>query len=149
MENNVNFFIMKPEDLEEVIEIEKLSFSTPWTKEGFLEALEKDYCCFIVARMGDGMLAGYCGFYQTGEEADIINVAVSPKVRNQGIGFKMINHLIKLGSERNILDYTLEVRRGNTLAIRLYEKCGFEGVGYRKNFYRNPTEDAYIMWRYH
>lgn len=149
MENNIIFSFMKPEDLDEVVEIENASFSTPWTKQGFLEALEKDYYCFVVAKMQDESIAGYCGFYQTGEEADIINVAVSEQYRCNGIGFKMINYLMQIGNERDVLDYTLEVRRGNTSAIRLYEKCGFESVGYRRDFYRNPTEDACIMWKYH
>lgn len=149
MQNNLIFAPMTPEDVDEVVAIERASFSNPWTREGFLESLQKDYCHFIVARMTDGSLAGYCGFYQTADEADITNVAVSQKYRGQGVGFEMLNYLMKTGRERNVLDYTLEVRRGNVCAIKLYEKCGFESVGYRKNFYSNPTEDACIMWNYH
>lgn len=149
MQNNLTFAPMTADDVDEVVEIEKISFSNPWTKTGFLESLEKDYCYYIVARTSDGTLAGYCGFYQTSNEADITNVAVAQQFRGQGIGFQMINYLMKAGNERNVLDYTLEVRRGNIPAIRLYEKCGFESVGFRKNFYSNPTEDACIMWKYH
>lgn len=149
MENNVNFSFMKVSDLDEVVEIENKSFANPWTRDNFKEAIEKDYCLFLTARMKNGELAGYCGLYQSDKEADITNIAVNEKFRNLGVGMQMLTQLIKIGESRNILDFTLEVRRSNIVAIRLYEKCGFESVGFRKNFYRNPIEDACIMWRYH
>lgn len=149
MQNDINISLMQLSDIDEVVEIEKVSFSTPWTKEGFCESLKKDYCCYIVARTNDNVLAGYCGFYQSDIEADITNVAVSLDYRNKGVAYKMLKYLIEIGEKRGVQDFTLEVRAGNEIAIKLYKKLGFESVGFRKNFYANPTEDACIMWRYH
>lgn len=144
----IKFSLMEQDDLIKVSEIEKESFTTPWTLENFSSALEKDYCHFITAKTKENELVGYCGLYQSYEEADITNVAVNSKFRNLGVGEAMLRFLIETGERRGIKDFTLEVRRTNSSAIRLYEKCGFESVGYRKNFYRNPQEDACIMWRY-
>lgn len=144
----IKFFKMTEEDLDKVVEIENDNFSTPWSRQGFREALDKDYCCFITAKDENGEVAGYCGLYQSDTEADITNVAVDKKFRRQHIAEEMLKELMKTGSERGIKSYTLEVRCSNEGAITLYTKLGFESAGIRKNFYRNPIEDANIMWRY-
>ena len=75
-------------------------------------------------------------------------MAVDKKFRRQHIAEEMLKELMKTGNELGIKSYTLEVRCSNEGAIALYTKLGFESAGIRKNFYRNPIEDANIMWRY-
>lgn len=148
MENDIIFSKMQIEDLDKIIKIENDCFSTPWTKEGFEEAIGRSYCCFITAKTKNGEIAGYCGMYQSDTEADITNVAVDKNFRRMGIAKKMVAELMRLGNLAGVKDFTLEVRVGNEPAINLYNKLGFQTVGIRKNFYRNPVEDANIMWFY-
>lgn len=137
---------MQAEDLEQVAEIERAAFSVPWTAKGFADSMKQD-CTLFLAAVRDGKIAGYCGMFQSFEEADITNVAVEEESRGQGIAEAMLRELMKRGGERGISAYTLEVRLGNVPARRLYEKLGFEAAGIRKNFYEKPVEDAVIMWK--
>lgn len=138
---------MKEEHLDKVAQIEKETFSTPWTRQGFLDAIYQDCCCYLVV-LADNQVVAYCGLYQSMDEADITNVAVSRDYRNQGIARVMLTELMDMGRRRGIVNFTLEVRVSNVAAQRLYTGLGFESVGIRKDFYRNPVEDANIMWFY-
>lgn len=143
----MNFEIMDMQlsDLAEVAAVEKQVFSQPWSENGFTSSLKSDDTLYLVVRL-EGKLIGYCGLLQSFDEADITNVAVHPEHRRGGIAFAMLCELMKRGSARGIARFTLEVRAGNTPALRLYEKLGFRSVGIRKNFYDLPKEDAVIMW---
>ena len=81
----------------------------------------------------------------TGNTEDMMNIAVHPDYRMRGIGKALINELIPILAARNVLRLALEVRVSNETAIGLYKKLGFEIVGRRPNYYRNPKEDAFIM----
>lgn len=137
---------MKEEDLAQVSAIEAACFSVPWTEKGFRDAIAMPHTIFLVAVL-DGKVAGYCGCYQSLEEAEITNVAVRQDLRGQGIARKLLEELIRIGTAQGAFAYTLEVRVSNGPAIHLYESLGFGSVGIRKNFYEKPTEDAMIMWR--
>jgi ribosomal-protein-alanine N-acetyltransferase len=141
----LEFMEMTPDDVAEVAELEAQIFSMPWTIRGFLDALHLPDTLYLTVRR-EGRLIGYCGLLQSFDEADITNVAVTEQARGQGVGREMLLELMRLGKERGISRYTLEVRAGNAAALHLYEKLGFESVGVRKNFYERPTEDAVIMW---
>lgn len=143
---NIIFRKMNETDIPQVAEIEGATFSTPWTEDGFRESLAVEYTLYYVAEEA-GEILGYCGLYQSSDEADITNVAVKESARNRNIATLMLQELMNEGEKRGIEAFTLEVRVGNAPAIRLYEKLGFESVGIRKNFYRNPVEDANIMWK--
>lgn len=136
---------MQPEDIKEVAGIERRIFTLPWSEQGFLSSLQSEDTLYLVVRK-EGQIAGYCGLLQSFDEADITNVAVAEEARNEGLGFAMLSELMRLGKERGIARYTLEVRASNAAAIHLYEKLGFQSVGIRKNFYDQPKEDAVIMW---
>ena len=133
-------------DIEELSRIEAASFSMPWLAEGFRGLLTRDYCLYVVAE-ADGHIAGCAGLTDSFHEGNIDNVVTAPEYRNLGIGGKMLEELLRLGNERGITAYTLEVRVSNAPAIRLYEKFGFVSEGIRPKFYEKPTEDAMIMWR--
>ena len=138
---------LSPLLVKEVAEIEKLSFSEPWSETAYLEACEKEDYAYLVAVDGEGKVLGMCGLIIGPYEAEVMNVAVHPDYRGKGISNKLMAALLDLGEKRDVSEYTLEVRVTNKAAIHLYEKFGFVGEGIRPNFYNKPTEDALIMWK--
>ena len=141
-----NIRLMTEADAPFAAEVEKKCFSQPWSEKSFIDAVHDKNTLYIVAEE-EGEFAGMCGLWQSFEEADIMNVAVDPAFRGRGIAADMMEELLRLGGERGITAFTLEVRVSNAVAISLYEKFGFEGVGVRKNYYEFPREDALIMWK--
>lgn len=137
---------MKAEDLPEVSRIESEIFSMPWSQKGFEDSLKKEDTTYLTVLLR-GKIVGYCGLQQVLDEADITNVAVLAPYRRWGIGFAMLDELLRCAKERGVVNFTLEVRESNAAAIALYEKLGFENCGIRKNFYEKPTENAVIMWK--
>lgn len=137
---------MEERDLPQVAAIEADSFSVPWSEKAFRDSIAMYHTIFLVAELA-GEIAGYCGCYQSLEEAEITNVAVRQDLRGQGIARKLLRELFRIGTAQGAFAYTLEVRVSNAPAIHLYETLGFESVGIRRNFYEKPTEDAMIMWR--
>ncbi len=126
----------------ELENIDKICMSVPWTKGMFLNELENEKTCYIGAFV-DGELVGYGGMWLVCGEAQITNIAVLPEYRGRGIGNKIVEQLIANAKACEVI--SLEVREGNLNAIRLYEKNGFTKDGVRKNYYKNPTEDAILM----
>lgn len=132
--------------IEELVRIEKESFSMPWSEEDFENLLKHPYCFYLVA-LTEGQVAGCCGYTESFHEACVDNVVVSDKFRNRGIGQALLRELITRGERAQIEAFTLEVRVSNAPAIHIYEKAGFRSVGIRPGFYEKPREDAMIMWR--
>lgn len=131
-------------DVEAVAALEKQIFSQPWSRQGFLDALERMDTIFLVAD-ADGEVAGYIGMYMALDEGEITNVAVAPQMRCRGVGNLLVAALREEAVQRGIVRVILEVRVSNVSAIRLYEKNGFVHSGIRRGFYELPREDAYIM----
>ena len=90
-------------------------------------------------------VVGYVGSQTVIDESDMMNVAVHPDCRRRGIAEALVNALCKALKERGSVSLTLEVRASNDPAKALYDKLGFESVGRRPNYYRNPKEDALIL----
>lgn len=137
---------MKEEDLTEVAEIEKEAITPPWSRQAFQESLALPHVCMLTAVL-DGTVVGYLVCYQSFEEGEITNVAVKRELRGQRIAGRLLETLFSIGTKRGIEHYLLEVRAGNEAAIWTYKKAGFEAAGLRKNFYKQPVEDAVIMTR--
>jgi len=135
---------MVAEDVNQVVEIEKKTFSLPWSKAGFQSGMQMLGSCFLVA-VEDNQIVGYVGMYTSFDEGEITNVAVEKKVQNQGIGKKLVNESIKWCEKNKINQLILEVRKSNEGAIHLYQSLGFEIIGNRKGFYEHPTEDGLVM----
>ena len=135
---------MCPEDAAEAAALEEQIFSQPWSKKGFLDALNLPNTIFLVAEE-DGGLAGYIVMYISLDEGEITNVAVAPQFRRQGVGTQLIAEIRREAAARGVTSIVLEVRVSNEAAILLYEKCGFGSCGVRKGFYELPKEDARIM----
>ena len=140
---------MQERDLTQVADIERRTFTDPWSEQGFHEELESPDALYLCVRQPDrDLVIGYCGYIRSFEDADIVNVAVDEPFRGRGIARQMLMKLMEAGYEQGVENYTLEVRAGNTAAISLYEKLGFRSAGIRPGFYSNPREDALIMWKY-
>lgn len=138
----------RPEDVEDIYEIEKLCFPDPWSIDSLKYELEENPRAFYIVAEMDGQVVGYAGLWWIEDEGHITNVAVKPGYRNRRIGEGIISVMIDFTSKEGIRHHTLEVRRSNDPAIGLYEKFGFRTEGVRKRYYRNNGEDALIMWRH-
>ncbi|MDN5332445.1 MAG: [ribosomal protein S18]-alanine N-acetyltransferase [Tepidanaerobacteraceae bacterium] len=142
----VTIELMKPEDLDQVMEVEKLSFTNPWSRNSFfLELTTNELATYIVARV-DGKVVGYAGMWLIVGEAHVTNVAVHPEFRKKGIGELLMRSLMTLAREGGAKMMTLEVRKSNYVAQNLYTKLGFEPIGIRRGYYTDNKEDAVIMW---
>ena len=135
---------MEAQDVSRIAELEKLCFSDPWSENSISSELSNPLSCWLVATC-DGNVAGYVGSQTVLDGSDMMNIAVSPDYRRLGIAEKLVLALIELLKQRNSRCLILEVRKSNMPAISLYEKLGFSVIGCRKNYYRNPKEDALIM----
>lgn len=133
-----------PNDVSQIEEIEKSSFSTPWSEKWLLDEINNSEDFFWVATDENDIL-GYAVVGKLGTEAELYNIAVDNAHRGKGIGNALMEHLTREVSECGIEAVFLEVRETNAAAISLYEKHGFKAVGRRKNYYREPTEDAILM----
>ncbi len=138
---------MKSEDIDEVLKIERLCFSTPWSYQAFKSEIEGNHCARYVVAEREGHVIGYGGMWIILDEAHITNVAVHPHYRGKGIGEALMKALINTAAQLKITSMTLEVRVSNKIAQNLYEKLGFMGVGVRKGYYTDNGEDALIMWK--
>lgn len=138
---------MAIEDLERVMEIEMESFTTPWPWDSFLLEITKNKLArYIVAEI-DGLVVGYGGIWLIIDEGHITNIAVDKRYRGIGVGKKIIEGLIELCKNNSINSMTLEVRKSNIVAQKLYKKYGFVEAGIRPNYYSDDKEDAIIMWK--
>ncbi len=127
-----------------VAELERICFSDPWSENSVASELKNPLAFWLVAQEDD-QLAGYIGSQTVCNETDMMNVAVHPDFRRRGIAEALVNALLAELKAMESTCLTLEVRASNLPAISLYEKLGFEEIGRRKNYYRNPKEDALIL----
>ena len=144
--NSITIHEMKREHLDSLVELEKICFSQPWSYKSLEEELTNDTAYFYVAMIGDEVV-GYIGLYIVCESCFVTNVAVFPQYRNQGIATALIRRAFLTATAHGTDFISLEVRKSNTAAISLYKSLHFEEMGLRKNYYRNPPEDALIMTR--
>jgi ribosomal-protein-alanine N-acetyltransferase len=138
---------MKSSDLDQVVRIEKKSFSSPWTADSFKKELEDNpYANYLVGQIGRKVI-GYVGSWIIASESHITTLAVAPAYRRQRVArrllFELFNRFMKQGVKR----ITLEVRISNDPARQLYREYGFKEVGIREKYYQDNQEDAIIMWR--
>lgn len=137
-------------DLKTVSEIEAVSNPEPWTYNDFEDSLAKeDGTTILLVAEEESVVIGYLVLYTAAGESEIVTIAVSPSARRRGVGLELIEKAIAFSKESSLYieEINLEVRFSNEPAIKLYEKLGFETVGKRPNFYRNPKEDALLMKR--
>jgi len=135
------------EDIDQVCEIENLSFKTPWSRESFeAEILTNKLARYMVAKVY-GKIAAYGGMWIVLDEGHITNIAVHPDYRGRKIGEKLVLSLLEKAAGCGAGNITLEVRESNTTARNLYRKLGFVDSGIRRGYYSDTGEDAVIMWK--
>lgn len=145
-EEEVRFRLMKIDDIESILEVERNSFATPWTADAFYnELINNHFAYYVVAEVGERVV-GHCGVWVIMDEAHITNVAVHPEYRGKKIGEKLLKYIMALSISYGAQKMTLEVRVSNLVAQNLYKKLGFEAHGMRKGYYTDNNEDAIIMW---
>lgn len=140
----MNYLLMNEAHVNAVAELEKICFHDPWSVKSILSEVTNPLSCWLVAVDADKVV-GYVGSQSVLGWADMMNIAVHPDYRNQGIGEQLVCKLISQLKEHNVTCLTLEVRPSNAAARNLYDKLGFSEVGRRPNYYYNPREDALIL----
>ena len=140
---------MSVEDIPGVLEIENVSFPTPWSESAFrYELQENPYASLFVAKTRDlsSVLAFAC-VWIVDQEMKINNIAVRPEYRSRGVGSRFLKFLLEYAASQGCREVVLEVRPSNEVALHLYHSSGFAPVGRRKQYYSDTHEDAIVMWR--
>ncbi|WHY77986.1 ribosomal protein S18-alanine N-acetyltransferase [Neobacillus sp. WH10] len=140
------FRYMRDEDIDQVLEVEHASFTTPWSKEAFYNEIHKNKFAVYIVLEEDNKIIGYSGTWVVMDEAHVTNVAILPGYRGKKLGEALMNKLMSVSREMGARTMTLEVRVTNDVAQSLYRKLGFQNGGIRKNYYSDNQEDALIMW---
>jgi ribosomal-protein-alanine N-acetyltransferase len=152
--------LTSPDEIDAVLAVEHASFSNPWTRDMYLAELENEGVSFVfvarVARVardaagaGDqgGNIVGFVAFWRIFDELHLNNLAVVPEMRRQGMATALLERVLSEGGRLGATRTTLEVRRSNEVALKLYERFGFSVAGVRRAYYTHPEEDALILWR--
>ena len=140
----IEIYTMGEEHVRQVAELEKFCFSAPWSEASITYELNNPLSLWLVAMDGE-TLVGYVGSQTVMDEADMMNIAVSPDCRRRGVAEKLVESLVAGLRDKGVRCLTLEVRASNEPAKALYNKLGFVQVGLRPNYYRAPREDALIL----
>lgn len=130
--------------VDDIVNIENISFTVPWSKKTFLEAMESKHISTSVLEE-DEAICGFCCMMAIGCEAELLNIAVLPEHRRKGYAALLLEKELLSLSENGVEDVFLEVRESNSPARRLYERFGFCEIGVRKNYYSQPKENAVLM----
>ncbi|HEX4933918.1 MAG TPA: ribosomal protein S18-alanine N-acetyltransferase [Gemmatimonadaceae bacterium] len=141
-----------PADIDQVVAIERASFSDPWSPRAFRDLIGRDDVLFDVAvrpparREGEvEAVAGFVIVYVVDSEGDLANIAIHASQRGRGEGRRLLRHAVAAVQARGVYFLYLEVRESNTAARALYESEGFVEVGRRSKYYVRPVEDALIL----
>ena len=140
----MNYLMMSDAHVHQVAEIESLCFSTPWSESSIASEVNNPLSVWFVAEE-DGNVIGYVGSQTVLGESDMMNLAVLPEYRRQGIGRRLVETLVSHLSADSVTSLTLEVRASNAAAVFIYNSMGFVEVGRRPNYYTKPKEDALIL----
>lgn len=144
--NGVTYRRMQWSDIDRILEIERQSFSAPWSRAAFEGELARNcFAIYIVAEIGRRVV-GYAGMWVILDEAHITNIAVDPAYRGKKLGENLLRQMMELAVGNGASRMTLEVRVSNKTAQNLYQKLGFRSCGIRKGYYSDNREDAVIMW---
>jgi ribosomal-protein-alanine N-acetyltransferase len=136
---------MRPGDLDEVLAIERVSFTMPWSRGAFLYEIEQNRVaqCHVVRE--DDVIVGYLCIWEIGDEIHVTNIAIHPAHRRRGIARDLLAGLIADARGRDLRMIVLEVRPSNHHAIALYESFNFRVTGRRRGYYYDTGEDALVM----
>ncbi len=140
---------MKKEDINQVLEIERASFSMPWSRNLFLSEFRSPLVSSLMVALADDpssrRVIGYIVFWHVATEMHILNLATTPGQRRQGVARNLVLAALKRAYQKGATRAFLEVRASNAAAQRLYSKLGFTGTSVRRGYYDSPVEDALMM----
>ncbi len=135
--------------MDQVLAIEQASFSMPWSKNLFLSEFRSPGVSSLLVSLDNDLLmrmvTGYIVFWNVDDEMHILNLAVTPKYRRQGISRQLVLAAVKRAYAKGARRAFLEVRASNAIAQKLYSSLGFSGSFIRRDYYDSPVEDAIIM----
>lgn len=144
--NEFNIRLMEENDIDEVLEVDKASFPTAWTKEIYeTEIMENKHAHYFVATI-DEKIIGFVGIWIVHDDAQITNIAILPEYRGRKYGEKLFAFALTYALKQGAIRLSLEVRVSNVVAQKLYRKFGLVPGGIRKNYYPDNNEDAIVMW---
>ncbi len=137
---------MEIADVDQVMEVERVSFTTPWTTVIFYqEIVDNQYAYYYVIEW-NGRIVGYVGTWVVLEDAQVTNIAIMPELRGNKLGEKLFQYMLLQIKLIGATRLSLEVRESNIPAQKLYRKFGLVPGGIRKNYYTDNQEDAIVMW---
>jgi len=135
-------------EIDAILEVERVSFTNPWTREMYLAELDhQGVAFFYVARDAGRRVVGFCSFWRVLDELHVNNLAVLPEYRRQGVASALLARVLEAGASMGSRRATLEVRHSNDAARRLYGGFGFVVAGIRRAYYTDPIEDALVLCR--
>ena len=140
------FRSMKEEDIDQILEVEHASFTTPWSREAFYNELHNNRFAVYIVLEENNKILGYCGAWIVIDEAHVTNVAILPEYWGRKLGEALLQKMMSMAREMGAKSMTLEVRVTNHAAQSLYRKLGFQDGGIRKNYYSDNQEDGLVMW---
>lgn len=146
MQDNLVLRLATINDVDEIWEVEKASFSIPWSREAFISELTTNKFAYYYVIELAGEVVGYAGMWVILDEAHVTNVAIHPKARGNKLGELIMRYLLQMAQFYGASSMTLEVRVSNQIAQNLYTKLKFQEQGIRKKYYADTMEDAIIMW---
>ena len=141
---SVTLRAVAPSDVPAIAAIEARAFSDPWPASAFLELLQRPHARLMGAFDASGTLCGYCVLLHVMDEGEIANIAVAPATR-RGIAARLLDDALEAARAMELAALFLEVRMSNDAARNLYDSRGFEPVGCRRAYYREPLEDALVL----
>jgi [ribosomal protein S18]-alanine N-acetyltransferase len=144
--NNIEILPIEDKYINGMLNVSSLSFPVTWSRDSFDKELDNKLARYVVA-VDNELVVGFAGMWLILDEAHITNIAVHPEYRGIGTGSMMLEALIEICHLEGASSMTLEVRRSNYRAQRLYSKYGFLQEGLRKSYYEDNGEDAVIMWK--
>jgi ribosomal-protein-alanine N-acetyltransferase len=137
---------MRPVDLDAVMEIERVSFRSPWSRQVFTEELSRDWAHVDIVRdVASGEVVAFANYWLVADEIHVLNLATLPQARRGGHASRLMAHMIDFARRELCRYVTLEVRRSNAAAMRLYRRFAFRAIGVRPNYYAEDQEDAIVM----
>ena len=134
-------------DIDQVLEVERLSFTNPWSKDTFQAEIQSNLFAYYFVAVQNETIVGYGGMWMILDEAHVTNIAVHPDFRGLNFGKKLVQELIIQAFKQGASKITLEVRVSNLAARNLYKGFGFHEAGIRKGYYSDNNEHAIIMWK--
>ncbi len=142
--NNISIEKMKISDIEIIKNIEKELNINILPYNSIVEDLKNSNYLYFICKLSN-IIVGYIALSLVIDTMDILSIVVKKDYQRCGIATNMLDYIIGIAKEKNIANIFLEVRKSNAPAISLYKKFGFIEISIRKNYYKNPQEDAIIF----